>query len=112
MAFDPKKMDRLPRWAREELLRLDRRLRETERLLADARGGIRLGDTDTLAHPYDDVPLTLAPGSSVGFRLGQTWRGDVIRVRIRDGRLNLNGDNGLLVLPRATNDVDVILGRH
>lgn len=111
MPIEPEKLARLPRWAQLELRNLASRLAVAERDLAEARGAIAQDATDTLAHPYDDVPLALPAGASVAFRLGPTWR-DTIRVRIRDGRLNLNGDSGLMVLPRASNDVDVILGRH
>lgn len=102
---------RLPVWAQKEIQHLTWRAEQAERELAESRREIALGDTDTMVYPYDDDPLTLRPHADVAFRLGQTWRGDSVRARImRDGRLNLNGDGQLVILPRSSNDVDVILG--
>ena len=103
---------RLPAWARQELriLRRDRDFYRDERnaLASNAYGP---EDTDTKAAPYSETPVNLPKGASVEFRLGDDHH-EVIRVRVRDGVLDVNANGGLLVLPKATNHVDLKVASH
>ncbi|WVX87914.1 hypothetical protein SEA_BERRIE_63 [Arthrobacter phage Berrie] len=103
---------RLPAWARQELalLRRDRDFYRDERnaLASNAYGP---EDSNTKAAPYTETPINLPNGASVEFRLGDDhW--NVIRVRVRDGVLDVNANGGLLVLPKATNHVDLKVSGH
>lgn len=101
--------DRLPKWAKIEMQRLQRNLKfHQEEHLRIATGGILEKDTNTLVDPYADIPQMLEANSTVAFRLGEDWRHGVVRVRIsRDGTLNVNGDHGLLIRPNSSNDIQI-----
>ncbi|URQ05052.1 hypothetical protein SEA_ITER_64 [Arthrobacter phage Iter] len=107
-----KRLERLPAWAQKEIGYLRRDLATTARELNDHR--LRTyGDpmSNTKADPYADVPLNLPNNASVEFRLGPGHH-EVIRVRVRDGVLDVNANGGLLVLPKATNHVDLKVSAH
>lgn len=104
--------ERLPAWAKQELrlLRRDRDFYRDERnaLASNAYGP---ADTDTKAAPYSEEPINLPKGASVEFRLGPAHH-EVIRVRARDGVLDVNANGGVVVLPKATNHVDLKVASH
>jgi hypothetical protein len=107
-----KRIEKLPAWAQTEIARLRRQLAETTRELNDHR--LRTyGDpmSNTKADPYGDVPLNLKNNESVEFRLGPGHE-EVVRVRVRDGVLDVNANGGLLVLPKATNHIDLKVSGH
>ncbi|UYL87668.1 hypothetical protein SEA_VRESIDENCE_64 [Arthrobacter phage VResidence] len=107
-----KRVEGLPKWAQAEVARLRRQLAEATRELNDHR--LRAyGDpmSNTKADPYGDVPLNLKNNESVEFRLGP-GHDEVIRVRVRDGVLDVNANGGLIVLPKATNHIDLKVGGH
>jgi sRNA-binding protein len=105
------RFERLPVWAKQEITRLRR---EADYHRADA-AALRLGaygtaDTDTVADPYADEPLRLAKGTSIEFRLGDAHE-DVIRVRVTKDGLDVNGNGGIHVYPRAGNSIVIRGGR-
>ncbi|QGZ17363.1 hypothetical protein SEA_POWERPUFF_65 [Arthrobacter phage Powerpuff] len=104
--------EKLPKWARDELHHLRRTLEATTRELNDHRlHAYGPPFSNTKADPYGDVPLNLKNGESIEFRLGTGYH-EVIRVRIRDGVLDVNANGGLVVLPKASNHVDLKVSGH
>lgn len=103
---------RLPAWAQKELRHLRRTLEATTRELNDHRLNA-YGEpfSNTKADPYGDVPINLKNGESVEFRIGPDHH-EVIRVRVRGDVLDVNANGGLLVLPKATNHIDLKVGAH
>ncbi|WNN94020.1 hypothetical protein SEA_NITRO_64 [Arthrobacter phage Nitro] len=107
-----KRIEKLPAWAQKEFAYLRRNLAEASRELTEHR--LRTyGDplSNTKADPYADVPLNLKNDQTVEFRLGSGYD-QVIRVRVRDGVLDVNANGGLVVLPKATNHVDLKVSAH
>ncbi|QOP64366.1 hypothetical protein SEA_NIOBE_63 [Arthrobacter phage Niobe] len=106
------RFEKLPKWAQKEFAYLRRNLADVTRELNDHR--LRgYGDplSNTKADPYADVPLNLKNNESIEFRLGPDYH-DVIRVRVRDGVLDVNANGGLVVLPKASNHVDLKVSGH
>ncbi|WAB10837.1 hypothetical protein SEA_TUCK_63 [Arthrobacter phage Tuck] len=106
------RFEKLPAWAQKEFALLRRNLSEANRELTEHR--LRTyGDplSNTKADPYADVPLNLKNDQTVEFRVGPGHH-EVIRVRVRDGVLDVNANGGLLVLPKATNHVDLKVSGH
>ncbi|AYN57784.1 hypothetical protein PBI_DRMANHATTAN_66 [Arthrobacter phage DrManhattan] len=103
---------KLPVWAQKELRHLRRSLEAATRELNDHRLHA-YGEpfSNTKADPYGDVPINLKNGESVEFRLGHDYH-EVVRVRVRDGVLDVNANGGLVVLPKATNHVDLKVASH
>lgn len=102
---DAMKEARLPKWAQAELASLRRRLDLAEDERDDLREGLfGPDDTDTKADPYGSVPVNLPKGVTVEFRIGYGQE-DLVRARVTDEGLNINGNVGIVVLPKATNDV-------
>ena len=102
---DAMKESRLPKWAQAELKDLRRRLDLAEDERDDLREGLYgPDDTDTKADPYGSVPVNLPKGALVEFRIGYGPE-DIVRVRTCDEGLNINGSTGIVVLPKASNDV-------
>ncbi|WNO26078.1 hypothetical protein SEA_WILDWEST_59 [Arthrobacter phage Wildwest] len=103
---------KLPKWARDELRHLRRTLEATTRELNDHRlNSYGPPFSNTKADPYGDVPINLKNGESVEFRLGPGHH-EVIRVRVRDGVLDVNANGGLVALPKATNHFDLKVSAH
>ncbi|UIW13319.1 hypothetical protein SEA_CREWMATE_68 [Arthrobacter phage Crewmate] len=107
-----KRIERLPAWAQKELASVQRELANVTRELNDHRLHA-YGDpmSNTIADPYGAVPLNLKNGESIEFRLGPGHH-EVIRVRVRDGVLDVNANGGLLVMPKASNHVDLKVSGH
>ena len=97
--------ERLPAWAKDELQRLRRDLDLTlGELHAHRLNAYGPEDTDTKANPYDVQPLNLPKGASIEFTLGEK-HSDVIRVRVTKEGLDVNGNGGVHVFPRASNSL-------
>lgn len=98
----------LPKWARQEIERLQRNEAAHVALLTAGPE-----DSDTFADPYGHT-RPLGRGTTIVFRLGDgDGRDSDIRIRtevLRDGRtvLDVNGGvGGLAVFPRASNSVEI-----
>lgn len=91
--------ERLPKWAKQELTRLERDLAYAKERLAE-------GDEDSrvFADPYSDTPRPLGHDTSIEFVLGPKW-GDKINVRIDGHGIKVAGGNRLAVIPNASNVV-------
>lgn len=102
---DAMKESRLPKWAQAELRDLRVRLENAEEERDELREGI-LGEpgTDTILDPYGSAPINLPKGGTIEFRIGYGQE-DIVRARVTDEGLNINGNVGIAVLPKATNDV-------
>ncbi|UIW13547.1 hypothetical protein PQD80_gp63 [Arthrobacter phage Lizalica] len=103
---------KLPQWAQKELRSLRAALEHTTRELNDHRlNSYGSPFSNTKADPYGDVPINLKNGESIEFSLGPGHH-EVIRVRVRDGVLDVNANGGLVVLPKASNHVDLEVRGH
>lgn len=92
---------RLPKWAQQELQRL-------ERDLAYAKARLAQGPEDSrvIADPYSDPPRPLGSDTSIDFRFGDGWS-DRINVRIDDGGIRVMGGSRLVVTPEASNVIRI-----
>ncbi len=104
--IDAAKLDRLPAWARFEIERLQADLASTKKNLRAA-----FGETPTnieIERYYDkDYRCFLHDGSTVTF----TLKGGNVTVMIRDGVLEVMGDNIIQIEPRASNMIWVRVQR-
>ncbi|QBZ73310.1 hypothetical protein SEA_MRGLOOPY_58 [Arthrobacter phage MrGloopy] len=102
--------DRLPKWAQSKLEQLERDLEIAlgeNALLKKSQFG-EPGSNTYISH-YGEEPVMLPEGGTVHFRLSDSdWPDEVIRVRVtRKGVLNINGSQQLVILPSASNDIQV-----
>lgn len=91
--------DNLPKWAKQEIARLERDVEHYKETL-------RVGpeDSNTFANPYSGAPTPLGKDTIILF---QAPAGD-IRVRLDErGRLEIHGGSGIAIHPRATNTVSI-----
>jgi hypothetical protein len=97
---------KLPVWAQHRIAKLERDVEHYQREL-------RVGPEDSVvfADPYSEAPRPLGD-AMVAFQLGDDPR-DVVRVRrSTNGRLlDVNGGDGLMVMPRASNSIEIKIGR-
>lgn len=98
---------RLPKWAQQELSRLERDL---EHFQAKLREGPE--DSNTFADPYGDAPRPLGASPVIEFRVGNgRFRVAVEADRGVFGRISVNGDQPVSIKPGASNSFEVELGR-
>lgn len=102
---------RLPKWARDKLAHLRRELATAERYTRELRGDIP--ETDTCAEVGNVRRFPLPKGADVRFTLAKPhpamWRSE-IRVRVEsDGRLYLNADQTVYVVPASSNALHIEL---
>lgn len=93
--------ERLPKWAQQEIVRLERDLAYAKARLADDPGNSRV-----FADPYSDPPRPLGYDTAIDFRFGEAWS-ERITVRIDRGGLKLHGGSTLLITPDASNVIHV-----
>ncbi|ALY10784.1 hypothetical protein SEA_APPLECIDER_57 [Arthrobacter phage AppleCider] len=102
--------DRLPKWAQGYISQLERDLdiaqRENEQLKRSQFG--EPGSNTYVAH-YGEEAVMLPESATVHFRLSDSdWPDEVVRVRVtKKGVLNINGSQQLVILPSASNDIQV-----
>jgi hypothetical protein len=108
---DPREA-RQPQWVRTTISQLRMRLGEAQRRIAELTDGP--ADSDTIADPYGAYPLRLPRGETVEFHLGVGRNGEPMGLRVRviryhGGRvvLDINANDTLLVLPRASNAIEL-----
>ena len=97
---------KLPKWAQQELRRLEADLRD-----AHARLGAGPDDSDTFADPYADAPRPLGKGTTVEFRTGPNRFGDRVLVSVGKDRVRIHGGDSLHIYPSASNVIEVKPGR-
>lgn len=111
-AADPRE-DKLPKWAREELASLRRKLSVAEQYVADAKLDHPADDSDTLLDPYRDLgPIGLGNRPHIRFLAG-TSRYDYLDVRT-DGEgaqrvIEVRGSQGVTLRPTSSNVVQIAL---
>lgn len=104
------RFERLPAWAKDEILRLRRDAAYYREDAAALRlGAYGSGDTDTVADPYADAAIRLKKGTTIEFTLGEGYD-QKIRVRVVDGALDVNGNAGIYVRPSASNALRILGG--
>ena len=101
---------KLPKWARQEIERLEKNVAH---YVAQLTAGD--GDSDTFANPYSTAKRPLGRGTTIEFVLGQDRFGRDKRIRVRtetrhDGTvvLDVSGGYGIVVLPRASNSIEIV----
>lgn len=91
---------KLPKWAQQELTRLERNLEHAKSKLAQGPENSRV-----FADPYSDTPRPLGD-AHIEFRVGPGI-GQKFSVRIEGTDLYVMGSDGLAVFPEASNVVRV-----
>lgn len=100
---DERKFERLPKWAQQEIRRLEADLKYyKEKMMAGP-------ESNTFADPYSGAPRPLGTDPTILFVLGEDRR-EELRCRIdtdHKGRawLEVNGGDSLIVQPQAGNAV-------
>lgn len=108
-AMTDAQFDRLPKYAKDEILMLERHLKNKREYIEDLQG--KRPKTRINANPYHDAePLYLEEHGPVAY---QTTTGE-IRTSLRKSRsgiytLNINGATALNIRPNSSNDVTVTL---
>jgi hypothetical protein len=103
---DQERLDRLPKWARERILRLERNVEHLEAKLSTGPA-----DSNAFLDPYSDSPRPLGKDPVIEFGA----RGEEMReftVRYKDGELVINGmapsfDDYFGVFPGSGNQVTI-----
>jgi hypothetical protein len=98
-----KNLDKLPKWAQTEVLRLENEVEFLQRKLDQVTG---VADTNTfLLDGLNKKPLPM--NSQVEFRVGDKLQNKVSVYIRRDGFIDVNGDardgSTFVILPRAAN---------
>ncbi|ALY08970.1 hypothetical protein FDH57_gp59 [Arthrobacter phage Glenn] len=103
-------MKSLPVWAQQRLEQAERDLELAQRENAQLKRG-QFGEpgSNTYLSDFGEDAVMLPEGATVHFRLSDSdWPDEVIRVRVtRKGVLNINGSQQLVILPSASNDIQV-----
>lgn len=102
-------LSKLPRWASDEIRRLEADARKHEREAA-AMGS---PEARIVANPYDPAAIGLDERTTVRFKFansnGFVPEEGFIDVSIRDGVLKVNASDILMVQPWASNDLHIML---
>lgn len=105
----PERLASLPKWARQEIERLQR---NEEHYVAQLAAGPE--DSDTFADPYSEARRPLGRGTTIQFVLGQNKYGHDMKIQARleqksDGSmlLDINAGGLLQVFPRAANSIEI-----
>lgn len=118
MSPTPEQIARLPKWARDHLDRLDRRVRDAERVRDEAVLATHPDDSDAVLRPNSDYPVGLGRRPRVRFRLGEEERWEYVDVTVQTdvvtGRryLELHGGSALALRPQVTNVLHVSTSRR
>ena len=92
---------KLPKWAQQELQRLEQDLAHAEEKLAAGPE-----DSNTFADPYADAARPLGRDTTVEFRFGPETS-EKIQVRIDGDKLYVYGGDSLAIAPRSSNAIYV-----
>jgi hypothetical protein len=102
---DPRE-EKLPRWARDLLDNMRRRVERAETTAEATRLATKPDETDTVINRYGDEPVGLPPGCSVEFRLGpppegRTYSRNYVHCRVEATKhgtwLDLSGGDSISV---------------
>lgn len=91
----------LPKWAQNEISRLERDLAYERDKLAQGPE-----NSNTFAEPYATTPRPLGENPNIEFRLGDKW-GDKINVRIEGDKLQILGGSRITIFPESSNTFSV-----
>lgn len=112
---DPRE-EKLPRWARDLLDNMRRRVEHAEATAEAARLATGPGETDTVVYRYSDEPIGLPPGCQVEFRLGpapegRTFSRNYVHCRVETTKhgtwLDLSGGDSISIQPRSGNSARI-----
>lgn len=99
---------KLPKWAQQKVRTLQMRLNEAteeiKRINTNEPSNTVVGFEHT--HKDMDKPTYLKDGQLITFKLE---KGKYITARIKENFLDINGNNGLLIVPRASNAFEIIM---
>jgi hypothetical protein len=95
-------IERLPKWAQDELARLDREV-------AYLKGKLAVGpeDSDTFADPFASAPRPLGRGTRIRFTPKDAERAHFDVTLQDDGSLEVHADYMLAVIPQASNMIEL-----
>lgn len=96
-----------PKWVRETLDLLRRRLADERTVTANLRGDIT--ETDTLIRNYDRPDHLLPRRAEIAFLPDPARPDHAIECAMRDGALRVHGSKGLILKPRMSNDAIIEL---
>lgn len=102
--MDDNKLDKLPKYARDEIIALRRKVEELRLTIKQERTTEPTNIAWGYRHCPDDAYGYVPDGETVFFSLGGQPR-DVIRVRRKNGALNINADGTLLIECYSSNDL-------
>lgn len=88
---------KLPKWAQQELGRLERDLEHAQARLAEGPE-----NSNTFADPYADSPRPLGEGTLIEYRFGESW-GEKFSVRLEGDKLYVMGGSTLSIYPQSSN---------
>lgn len=103
MARPERDISKLPKWAQNEIERLQHNLDSAHKRLAAGPE-----DSDTFADPYYDTPRPLGCGTAIEFRVGPDWN-QKFQARLIGEKLQIHGGDTIVVLPHASNVVSLEL---
>ena len=100
---------RLPKWAVDKFLAIDRAKKEAERKL-DILQGRNNFNTGVCLKVYSEEPLLLPEHDEISFNLAAQEPAGEFRIMVRKsslGLLEVRGTHALQVYPRAANDLRI-----
>jgi hypothetical protein len=99
-------LSRLPKWAQDEIERLQRDLGYAQAKLAEG-----LEDSDTFADPYGAVMRSLGSGPLI--RFGGEGHEGTFDARWHEGALHIHGNAGMrgemVILPQVSNSITLAI---
>lgn len=113
MSFDEEtiaRIKKLPVWARNIIARQEQEITRTKRVsdLQHATGAELEGCAYTDEYDQSDDRIVIPRYTDVAFQLGVT-RNDIIRCRVKDGKLYVNGRDSIVIEPSVSNAIEISL---
>ena len=97
----PRDRSKLPKWAQQEIDRL-------ERDLVSAYEKLSIGpqDSNTFADIYSSAPRPLGKSPNIDFVFGEKWS-QKFQARLEGDTLRVSGGNSIAVFPQSSNVVSI-----
>ncbi len=95
--MDKEKLKKLPKWAQEDIMRIEAKLKRIEKELEDLYGKSKTNTS--IAFLPENKPLP--NGCTIDFKLKE----NIVSCNIVDGVLRIYGRNTISVEPRAANSI-------
>ena len=102
--------DRLPKWAQQDMLRMESDLQAAEKKIREMAGESNEGTEVFIWSGLDNIPLPAR--SQIRFRCEADHNYRHFDVSIRDGNLRIYGSGTFTVQPQSANSVELIHEDH